>query len=47
MENSLGTSFNIEVDGDLITPSTRYVIEVVECGADTGTEFSPRFPASG
>jgi len=47
VENSLGTSFNIEVDGDLIKPSTRYAIEIVECGADSGTEASPRFPAAG
>lgn len=47
VENSLATSFNIEVDGALITPSTRYLVEVVECGADTGTQFSPRFPATG
>lgn len=47
VENSLATSFNIEVDGDLITPSTRYVVEIVECGDDTGTQFAPRFPATG
>jgi hypothetical protein len=47
VEDSLATSFNIEVEGDLIKPSTRYVIEVVECGADTGTQASPRFPAAG
>lgn len=47
VENSLATSFNIEVEGDLITPSTRYVVEIVECGADTGTQFAPKFPATG
>src|SRR5690606_3773059 len=46
-EDSLGTTFNIEVDGDLITPSTRYALELVECEASTGTQYSPRFPASG
>ncbi|HEY6724232.1 MAG TPA: hypothetical protein VI197_09365, partial [Polyangiaceae bacterium] len=47
VENSLATSFNIEVPGDLITPSTRYMVEIVECGADTGTQASPRFPVTG
>lgn len=47
VENSLATSFNIDVAGDLITPTTRYFIELVECDADTGTEVSPRFPATG
>src|SRR5690606_10911449 len=40
-EDSLGTTFNIEVDGDLITPSTRYALELVECEASTGTQYSP------
>lgn len=46
-ENSLATSFNIEVDGDLIKPDTRYAVELVECDATTGTLFSPRFPETG
>src|SRR5690606_22473786 len=27
--------------------STRYALELVECEASTGTQYSPRFPASG
>ncbi len=46
-EGSLATTFNIEVDGDLITASTRYALELVECDTATGTTFSPRFPSSG
>ncbi|HEX5017854.1 MAG TPA: M66 family metalloprotease [Actinomycetes bacterium] len=47
VENSLATSFNIEVPGDLIKPTTRYAVELVECAEDAGTEASPRFPATG
>lgn len=48
MENSLATTFNIEVEGDLIKPTTRYSVEIVECdAASTGTVLTPRFPATG
>jgi len=46
-EATLASTFQIAVPKDKITSSTRYAVEVVECGAaGTGGVLSPRFPAT-
>lgn len=46
-ESSLATTFNFDLPGALIQPTTRYSIELVECQSGSGGAFSPRFPAGG
>ena len=46
-EADLNTTFQIFVPAAKITAETRYVVDVVECGASSGTVRSPRFPALG
>jgi hypothetical protein len=43
----LATSFQIAVPADRIQTDTRYSVEVVECGAASGSPVAPRFPAAG
>lgn len=46
-EAQLGSTIQIKVPRDKITATTRYAIEVVDCGSKvTGTLLTPRFPAS-
>jgi len=40
-------SFNLEVPGSAITSNLDYRLEIVECGAGSGTAHDPVFPASG
>jgi hypothetical protein len=40
-------SFNLAVPGTAITSSLDYRLEIVECGAGSGTAHNPVFPASG
>jgi hypothetical protein len=46
-ESSYTSTFNVTVPGELITPTVRYAVEIVECEGSTGSQFSPRFPVSG
>lgn len=46
-DSSLATTFNFEIEGELITPTTRYSVELVECDAAMGSEFRPRYPTGG
>lgn len=43
------STFNIEVPGELITSSTSYAVEIVECDTSppVGTPIAPKFPADG
>jgi hypothetical protein len=44
-EDDLASTFDLQVSGDMIRESTRYAIELVECGAAPGDAVaSPRFP---
>lgn len=45
-DENTGSSFQIVVPADKIGASTRYAVEVVECGAGSGSGGSPRFPAT-
>ncbi|NLE85055.1 MAG: hypothetical protein GX607_01515 [Myxococcales bacterium] len=47
-EANLASTFNIEVPGELITSSTSYVVEIVECGdSPAGTPLAPKYPTDG
>ena len=44
---SLATTFNFQVDAELIQTDTSYSLELVECDTPTGGELLPRFPDGG
>jgi hypothetical protein len=44
---SLTSTFNLTVPRDLVKASTRYSVELAECGDSQGMQLTPRFPANG
>ncbi|HEY6727770.1 MAG TPA: zinc-dependent metalloprotease family protein [Polyangiaceae bacterium] len=44
---SPATTFNFPLDAELIQSDTSYSVELVECGAPTGSVMAPRFPSGG
>lgn len=44
-EEDRESTFEFRLDPELVTPDTRFAVEVVECGAATGTAGAARYPA--